>query len=234
MEAALRSQPAALDLARPDRLGKNAAGRALTAIRRLAADIPALWHAETTTAADRQAIVRQLVDQVVVTVHGQSEKVDVQLHWVGGHATAVMLIRPVAKLEQLSYYPQLLARVAALHAQGYTPKAIAAQLNAEGWRPPRRRETFNAAMVYTLLLSQGLSGRRRGFSDTVDSRGANEWTVPELSRQLGIPHPTLFSWLKRGWLQGRQVMQAAHCVWLIQADEAELAKLRERRSRSHS
>lgn len=204
------------------------------AIRRLAADIPALWHAETTTAADRQAIVRQLVDQVVVTVHGQSEKVDVQLHWVGGHATAVMLIRPVAKLEQLSYYPQLLARVAALHAQGYTPKAIAAQLNAEGWRPPRRRETFNAAMVYTLLLSQGLSGRRRGFSDTVDSRGANEWTVPELSRQLGIPHPTLFSWLKRGWLQGRQVMQAAHCVWLIQADEAELAKLRERRSRSHS
>ena len=31
------------------------------AIRRLATDIPALWHASSTTPADRQAIVRQLV-----------------------------------------------------------------------------------------------------------------------------------------------------------------------------
>ena len=38
------------------------------AIRRLAADIPALWHAAATTPADHQAIVRQLVERVMVTV----------------------------------------------------------------------------------------------------------------------------------------------------------------------
>jgi hypothetical protein len=38
------------------------------AIRRLATDLPTLWHAETTTAADRQAIIRQLVERIVVTV----------------------------------------------------------------------------------------------------------------------------------------------------------------------
>jgi DNA invertase Pin-like site-specific DNA recombinase len=69
------------------------------AIRRLAADIPALWHAPTTTAADRQAIIRQLLERVVVTVQGESERVDVQLYWVGGHATSATLIRPVARLE---------------------------------------------------------------------------------------------------------------------------------------
>jgi DNA invertase Pin-like site-specific DNA recombinase len=53
-------------------------------IRRLATDIPTLWHASTTTAADRQAIVRQLVERVVVTVQGESERVDAQIHWFGG------------------------------------------------------------------------------------------------------------------------------------------------------
>ncbi|MFZ0257310.1 MAG: hypothetical protein WAN46_17105 [Gammaproteobacteria bacterium] len=73
------------------------------AIRRLASDIPALWRAPTTTAADRQAIIRQLVERVIVTVRGESEQVDVQIHWIGGHGTQAVLTRPVARLDQLSY-----------------------------------------------------------------------------------------------------------------------------------
>jgi hypothetical protein len=121
------------------------------AIRHLSADIPTLWHAPTTTAADRQAIIRQLVERVVVTVQGESEKVELQVHWIGGHGTRTRLIRPVARLEQLSYYPQLLTRVAALHRQGYNGVMIAKVLNAEGWRPAKRRTTFTAAMVNGLL-----------------------------------------------------------------------------------
>jgi hypothetical protein len=135
------------------------------AIRRLATDIPALWDAATTTAEDRQAIIRQLVDRVVVTVQGESEKVDVQLHWIGGHVTAATITRPVARFEQLSYYPQLLARVAALHGERQTLDAIAERLNAEGWRPPKRHQTFNANAVKTLLQAQGLCRHRRAYSD---------------------------------------------------------------------
>jgi hypothetical protein len=70
------------------------------AIRRLASDLPALWHAETTTAADRQAIMRQLVERVVVTVQGESEQVDLEVHWIGGHRTQTRRRRPVARLDQ--------------------------------------------------------------------------------------------------------------------------------------
>lgn len=49
-------------------------------IRRLATDIPTLWHASTTTATDRQAIIRQLVERVVVTAQGESERVDARIH----------------------------------------------------------------------------------------------------------------------------------------------------------
>ena len=70
------------------------------AIRRLAQDIPVLWHASSTTVADRQAIIRQLVERVVVTRQGESEKVDVVVHWMGGHQRPATMIRPVARLEQ--------------------------------------------------------------------------------------------------------------------------------------
>ena len=204
------------------------------AIRQLAADIPALWHAPTTTAADRQAIIRQLVERVVVTVQGESERVDVQIHWVGGHASGATVTRPVARLDQLSYYPQLLERVAALHAEGETLAAIANRLNAEGWCPAKRRKTFNANMVQTLLAAQGLRNARRCSRDNLEDRKPNEWTLAELTYLLSIPQPTLFSWLQQGKLQARQSDRTARRIWLIQADEAEMARLRALRSRSQS
>lgn len=192
------------------------------AIRRLATDIPALWQAPTTTVADRQAIVRHLVERVVVTVRGECEQVDVQLHWFGVHGTQTTLIRPVARLDQLSYYPQLAARVTALHADGHDPAAIARQLNAEGWHPAKRCETFNAAMVGDLQVRLGL---RSPPPAAVLHHGPNEWTLAELAHRLDMPQPTLFAWLRRGRLRGRQVPHAARSLWLIQADAQDLAQL---------
>ena len=209
----LAEQPATLSAAERD------------AIRRLASDLPALWHAETTTAADRQAIIRQLVERVVVTVQGESEKVDLEVHWIGGHRTHAQRIRPVARLDQLSYYPALLAHVAALHQQGLGRGAIAERLNTEGWRPAKRRSTFTAEMVRSLLMRQGLSSvvsRSRSVA-----REANEWTLPELAYALEMPHPTLYRWLCKGYLHSRR--DPGGVQWLIWADAGELQRLRERR-----
>jgi hypothetical protein len=192
------------------------------AIRRLASDLPALWHAETTTAADRQAIIRQLVERVVVTVQGESEHVDLEVHWIGGHRTQTRRRRPVARLDQLSYYPALLARAAALHQQGLRRGAIAEVLNAEGWRPAKRRQTFTAEMVRSLLVRQGLcSSKARSRSVT---READEWTLPELAYTLEMPHPTLYAWLRTGHLQARHDQGSGQ--WVIRADASELQRLR--------
>jgi hypothetical protein len=229
-EVQLRAEYARFEAQQPAMLGDGER----QAIRRLAADIPALWHAPTTTAADRQAIIRQLVERVVISVRGESELVDVQLHWVGGHTTGATLIRPVARLEQLSYYPELIERVATLHAEQETVAAIASRLNAEGWRPPKRRETFSASMVQKLLVAQGLRNPRRCDRDMIDDCASDEWTLAELSRHLSIPQSTLVNWLRRGWLRGRQVAYTSHGIWLIQADETELSRLRALRSRSRA
>lgn len=204
-------------------------------IRQLASDIPALWHAASTTAEDRQAIVRQLVERVVVTVQGESERVEVQIHWRGGTGTRFDLIRPVAKLEQLSYYPQLVARSLALHEEGNTSAAIAAQLNAEGWRPAKRRATFTAAMVSSLLSRQGLKSARPSPAILV-VREAEEWTLQELAYELAMPTVTLYKWLKQGKLKARREIGAGHPLWLVQADADELTRLKTLRAepRPHS
>lgn len=199
------------------------------AIRRLAEDIPAMWHASGTTAMERQAIIRQLIERVIVTVQGNSERVDVQIHWAGGHGTQATLVRPVARMDQLSYYPQLMARVTALHEQGQGESAIAHTLNAEGWRPAKRCATFNRAMVGDLMVRMGLRIKQQTPASTVE-RESDEWTLAELAHLLDMPQQTLFSWLRRGELVGRQVTSQSHRLWLIHADSEDLARLRSRRT----
>ena len=205
-------------------------GEQRESIRRLAVDIPAMWNAPTTTVADRQSIIRQLVEQVIVTVQGNSEQVDVRIHWNGGHGTQATLIRPVARLDQLSYYPQLTQRVRTLHAQGYAGAAIARVLNEEGWHPAKRCETFNGAMVGCLLARLGLRTREQTPASAVE-RENDEWTMAELSHLLDMPGPTLYSWLRRGELKGRRVVSQAHPLWLIHATAEDLARLRTRRDK---
>lgn len=199
------------------------------AIRRLSVDIPEIWNASSTTPSERQAIVRQLIDRVVVTVQGETEKVAIEYHWAGGHKTQATLIRPVARLEQLSYYPDLLKRVAELNDQQKNAPTIAHILNEEGWRPAKRRETFNACMVHILLSRQGLksSGKKRP-SDGITKK-ASEWTIQELSEKLEMPKPTLYSWITKGKLKSRRVMAAGKVILIVSANRTEINRLRSMR-----
>ena len=201
------------------------------AIQRLAQDIPALWEAETTTAADRQMIVRQLIERVLVTVIEDTEKVQVEVHWMGGHKTRTLINRPVARLDQLSHYQELMARVKELQSQGYNAPDIANTLNVEGWSPPKRRKTYNAQMVRSLLSRQGLGTGTHKQQHAVDmKRKAHEWTFKELAGQLQIPEPTLYAWMRRGQLKGRKVEVASRSIWLIHVNDREREQLRKQRT----
>ena len=80
-------------------------------IRALSQDLPALWHADSTTPTDRQTIARLLLEQVTVTVEGDTDRVDVELRWAGGFVSRHSLTRPVQTYEQLSNYDELVARI---------------------------------------------------------------------------------------------------------------------------
>lgn len=198
-------------------------------IRRLAADLPALWDAPTTTDADRKAIIRQLVERVTVAVQGESERVAVTITWAGGAQTADEIVRPVARLEQLSYYPQLVERLQVLAADGASAATIAQRLNDEGFRPPKRRERFGPQGVQDLLHRLGSPTAWRRSAPPADL-GVHEWGLADLARAVGMPPVTLFTWIRRGWVTGRQEAQPPR-RWILWADEAELERLRARHHR---
>lgn len=210
--------------------GLSAAERA--AIRRLAADIPALWHAPTTTAADRKAIVRQVIQRVVVAARGESERVRVTIAWVGGGQTDAEVIRPVARLEQLSYYAALCERARRLAAAGLAAGAIAERLNAEGFRPPKRRERFGAQGVLALLQRLGVL-TKHSHGPPRPGLGAHEWGLRELAQAIEMPDITLYNWVGRGWVVARREEAPPH-RWILWADEAEIERLRRRHRRSLS
>ena len=200
----------------------------LATIRQLTEGIPALWQAPTTTAHDRQAIARLLLERVVVMVAGESEQVAVTCDWAGGVRTTHAPTRPVKRLVQLSTYPALMERVGGLHAAGVRAPAIAAILNREGWRPPKRRQTFTAAMVCRLLGRQGARPRaRHAPSLAIERQAPTEWTLLELAAHLEMPYPSVYRWLQRGMLQARRAeTRQRRPIWLVMADAAEIERLR--------
>ncbi|WP_422929675.1 recombinase zinc beta ribbon domain-containing protein [Singulisphaera sp. PoT] len=198
-------------------------------IRSLASDLPRLWGAETTTAADRQVIIRLLVRQIIVQAQGSSEHVDVTIHWSGGFASVHRVRRPVARHDQLSNHAQLMERVVSLREQGRSAPQIAATLNQEGFVPPKRRATYNKAMVRQLLARSGHSSWSRSRADG-GVLGADEWWLNQLAMELGMPQITLHSLLSRGWVNGRKLPGGKMGRWIVWADEPELDRLRHLRA----
>jgi hypothetical protein len=193
------------------------------AIRRLSKDIAALWEARSTTAADRKEIVRQVVERVVVDAEGATERVEARIEWVGGGATEERLIRPVARYEQLSYWPRLRERVSELAGEGFSAGEIAERLNTEGYRPPRCSATFRAAAVRKLRGRLGMGGKPPAHKPS-EELGAHEWWLADLARAVGMPKATLYSWIQRGWVDCRK---SGRGRWIVRADPVETERLRE-------
>jgi DNA invertase Pin-like site-specific DNA recombinase len=201
----------------------NEAGSAM--VRSLAQDIPALWESPQTTPADRQQVVRCLIQKVLVTAPGNQEVAEVDVHWAGGFVSHHQVIHPVARYEHLRDYESLCRRVLELRRQGQPLTQIAQTLNAERWRPPKRRATFNAGMVHALLC-------RRGQAPTRPSNhrlAPGEWWSADLARELELPEPTLYSWMRRGWVNARR-LASGQGRWILWADGEELDRLRRLRT----
>ena len=193
-------------------------------IRALAADIPAIWHAPTTTDADRKQLIRHLVEQVRVEVLGTSEKVDMEVVWAGGHRTTAQISRPVACLTQLSYYPQLAERARELADAGLTLAQIAGQLNTEGFRPPKRCQAFTTNAVSDLLRAVGIQRSHIPARAHRPPLAQHEWWLRDLAAHLGMSHITLDSWVRRGWATG--YLHPAIKLIVVRADPAEVERLR--------
>lgn len=211
-ERFLRDEPKALTSAEQDE------------IRQLAADVPAIWHSTTTTDVERKGILRQILDKVVIQIEGQSEWIEARLHWAGGHQTYTRFRRPVAKLTQLSEWPELQQHILALKAEGRTAQEIAEQLNREGRTSPHLKP-FTASTIRAALSRRGLTTVRRGTSEEPITLREGERFASDLARELGVRPPLVYAWIKSGRLPGRQA-GSPQGRWIVCANADTVANLK--------
>jgi DNA invertase Pin-like site-specific DNA recombinase len=198
-------------------------------IESLAESVPHLWHSTATTAEDRSAIARMLIDEVIVNIEGDSERVDVDIHWKGGFGSRHAMRRPVQTYEQLSYYHELLSRIKALLNEGGTLGLIAERLNDEGYQPPKRSSRFSVGILSRFLRDRGIRTGPLPKSVTKEKHLRNdEWWLSELASELSMPIATLHRWQRVGWVTSRKV--AATGRWSVFADAEELERLKKLRA----
>jgi DNA invertase Pin-like site-specific DNA recombinase/uncharacterized protein YndB with AHSA1/START domain len=193
-------------------------------IRALASDLPDLWNADTTTAQDRKRVVRLLVERVAVQVQGQTDQVDVAIHWVGGSVTQHRLVRTVGRYRQLADYPRLCARMTELRAEGKSIEEVARRLNEEGFHPAKRAERFTGGMVWGMLTRECEGASQSRAEERAACLEKGEWLLGELARYLGMPQTTLHRWRKAGWVRARK-LPVPGGLWAIAATGPERRRM---------
>jgi DNA invertase Pin-like site-specific DNA recombinase len=189
-------------------------------IQTLSQSVPSLWNAAGTTATDRKQIIRCLVEHVAVATDQATELSDVTIVWKGGLTTEHRVARPVGRYEQLKDYQRLTERLKELHGQGMQRGPIAAQLNAEGFVPPRRCGGFSELGVGALMRELGLVGEY--FCD--DLLQKHEWRIPDLAHELGVIPQKIHYWIKQGWIHSRRTPTGKHLI--VWADKDETRRLK--------
>jgi hypothetical protein len=192
------------------------------AMAALAQDVPRLWHAETTTPQERQQVARLLIEEVRVTIDHASERVEAEVHWVGGCVQSLEVRRRVNRYDQMEEHPRLVERLRAMSEEKLSHAEMASRLNEEGFRPPKRVDRFNGSMVRNLLWRLGLESRRALGSEA--GLGRDEYRPGSLARKLGIGRDTVRSWMKRCWVHLRPDEQGHAVLW---ADAEELSRLKQ-------
>jgi DNA invertase Pin-like site-specific DNA recombinase len=190
-------------------------------IRRLAADVPSLWYAESTTDVDRKEILREVIDKVVVNVEGESEWAEAKIHWSGGHQTYTRFRRPIYRIDQLSTWPQLRQRIRDLLGAGISVPRIAEQLNADGLRTPATTP-FTEQAIRALMLRYGLCATRQKTRTRPTSIRKHEWLISELANKLQVAYGTLQGWIYANKVEARKLDDGR---WVVTADENKCQEL---------
>jgi hypothetical protein len=103
--------------------------------------LPQLWQDGTIDQAHKKALVRTLIDMVIVRRSGR-DRVQVRIVWKGGETSALSVPIPVPAWTDLAEAAAMEERIVALSREGIPDAVIAGQLTTQGYRSPMRAQVL--------------------------------------------------------------------------------------------
>ncbi len=190
-EEALIQQSASQPMAQLG-LAKDLQGKVI----RLAGRLPQIWSDATTTDAQRKALLRCLVDKVVLD-RGEHDVTSVRIVWRGGAVTELAIPRRVNAVTKLARGEEMRDRALTLAHAGMYDDQIAAVLTSEGHRSPNSE---SEVLPITVQRIRHAAGIRVNEPRTRWSHGADVLTAPEMAAKLSIPVNWLYVQIRKGRL----------------------------------
>ncbi len=187
-EAALQevrmAEEALAQQAAPPAIAQMVLGKALSGkVVSLAGRLPQIWTDEATTDAQRKALLRCLVDKVVLE-RGEHDVALVRIVWRGGAVTDLEVKLKVNSIARLTRGMEMRDRVLDLVRDGVPDHEIATVLTREGHRSANCPDRLPLITVQKIRRDAGLK----------PSAPRNRWThdpglltAPELATRLNIP-----------------------------------------------
>jgi DNA invertase Pin-like site-specific DNA recombinase len=159
--------------------------------------LPSLWADPEVSRAHRKALLRCLIDKVVLR-RSARDQVAVRIVWRGGAVSELEVTMPVNALSALSRYAEMEARVLALARAGVDDVAIARTLTAEGHHSAQHGTAVLPSSVRSIRLGHGL---KLVPKQTRWPRVPGWLTVAGIAARLQIPERWLRDHLRAGAIQ---------------------------------
>ncbi len=195
-------------------------------LQRLGENLPRVWHAATTSADDRKRILRLVMRDVVIDAKRLRGQVWLKIGWQTGATSEHRLQRRVHTYRDYIDIERLRKRIAELNGAGKMDKEIAAILNREGFVAARAC-AFKGENVWLLRTRWGIpTVKINGVASNPARWLDGTFSVQGVAVVLGITAQTVFKYLERGLLSGRQLTKGQ--PWQIDLADEQINRLRAR------
>lgn len=195
-------------------------------LQTLGENLPRIWHAVTTSAADRKRILRLIMHEVVLDQRRLQGQVWLKIVWQTGATSEHQLQRRVHTYRDYIDIERLRQRLTELNGAGKMDKEIAAILNREGFVAARGC-AFKGENVWLLRTRWGIPTVKINGAGTNPMRWPDgTFSIQGAAAALGITAQTVFDYLDRGLLSGRQLTKGQ--PWQIDLSDDQINRLRAR------
>jgi hypothetical protein len=192
----------------------------------LGENLPLLWHATTTTVADRKQIVRLVIRDVALDQKRRRGFVWIRVIWQTGAASEHWMQRTVQSYAAHADADQIRDRIIELNGMQKMDGEIAAILNDEELRTAHGPE-FSGKMIHVLRKRWGITTvKLNGTAANPQRWPDGSYSVQGAAEILGITSQTIFDWLRKGWLSGQQL--AKGMPWRISLSPKQTAEFKAR------
>jgi hypothetical protein len=184
--------------------------------------LPAIWDRGLLTRDQQKALLRCLIDKVVVH-RCASDCLALRIVWKGGQVSVFDLPVPVGALADYTQAEAMTERILTLFANGQDDAMIAHALTAEGFRSPMRSHVLPST-VKTIRLRHGRMQQRH---QSHPRHIAGSLTVSQITDVMAVSRHWLYDRIHNGTI--RIQPDAASGLYLFPDEPATLEQLRQLR-----